>query len=170
MPEADPRPPLALDADTINFLEGPVSIVIAARGDDLVAPMVQAVGCRANADGTVSLCVNREQGIDVLAAIDAHHAIAVVFCQPSTVETLQLKSFDARWRPAAVLDHAVAKRYSAALGEDLVSIGFGGDYADAILGVTDDLVVIQFTPHEAYRQTPGPHAGAALECARRGAR
>jgi len=162
MPSSHHPTAVCLDAETVLFLEGPVSIIVAARADGLATELMQAVGARVNDDGTLSVIVARDEGPLVLRAIDTSRSIAVVFSRPSTHQTVQLKSSDARWAPATEVERAVALGYRSALRNELASVGFGGAYADAIVGASNDLISIRFTPHEAYQQTPGPNAGAAL--------
>jgi len=98
----------------------------------------------------------------LLDDIAANGMIAVVFSQPSTHRTIQLKGTDARLVAVTAADRAVAARHLGAWVEDLCRIGYTPEFANALRGHPERIVAIRFTPAAAFQQTPGPGAGQRL--------
>jgi hypothetical protein len=154
--------PLVIEPAVARFLDGPVSVVLAACGDGLVVDLAQAFGGRVDGD-RVSVLVARSQAEDVLGLVTQTGAVAVTFSRPSSHRTLQLKGRDARVEPVTPDDLAAWRRYRAAFADELASVGFGGAYAEAMLTVDEaDLVAVRFSPAAVFVQTPGPDAGRRL--------
>ena len=64
---------------------------------------------------------------------------------------------------APVLDVPALQRYLRAMQGELGRIGLAPDFAAAMLAHRfDDLSAIEFTPAQAFDQTPGPNAGQPL--------
>jgi hypothetical protein len=89
--------------------------------------------------------------------------VAVVFSQPSTHQTIQIKGDDATVGALADGDVARVAAYADALVRDLQTLGYTEEFGRALVGFDPaDLVTVSFTPNAAFRQTPGPNAGAPL--------
>jgi hypothetical protein len=164
-PEAPPSALAALRTDGHAAVLGRrVSVIAATRDAELVPHLMRAVGFRIDDDDacvTVFLC--RPQSRQVLADIAANRSITVVFSEPTTYRTLQLKGFDARETPLQPGDCARVAVYREALGEEISLIGLEAALAHAFLACPDDdLVAVSFTPTQAFQQTPGAQAGQAL--------
>jgi hypothetical protein len=99
----------------------------------------------------------------LLGDVSRSGRIAVVFTDPPTHRTIQLKGTDAAIVPAVAADRKRVKAYADAL---VVSIGMVGQpecLVRAMLAHTAaELTTITFTPAAAFTQTPGPQAGAPL--------
>jgi hypothetical protein len=66
----------------------------------------------------------------------------------------------------APADLPIVSRYRDAFAAELAPLGYAPILVHTLLGFPDDeLVMISFTPLEAYSQTPGPNAGRALQVA-----
>jgi hypothetical protein len=161
------RPDLAapgslLDEGLCAFVAGGVSIGVGTRDEGLRPHVVRAVGGRH--DGArIVVFVPRRQGRAVLEDVAANGRIAVVFSQPSTHRTVQLKGCDARIVPLEPGDRAAALAYREALGRDLQRIGYPPALAGALLeGIDEAVDAVAFTPDEGYDATPGPRAGTPL--------
>jgi hypothetical protein len=152
-----------LDQGLCAFVGGGVSIGIGARDDRRRPHTVRAIGARR--DGArIVLFVPRRQGRRVLEDVAANGRIAVVFSQPSTHRTVQLKGRDARIVPLEPGDRALALAYRDALSADLQRIGYPPTLAIALLeGLDEGADAVVFTPDEGYDATPGPRAGAPLK-------
>ena len=84
---------LQLSAAQATFLQGPVSINIAATGRDGWPCVCRGQGCMVARDRlTVTLLLSARRGREVLDALDAGSGIAAVFSRPATHATLQLKA------------------------------------------------------------------------------
>lgn len=160
-----PASPVLLDEEHAAFIQGGVSVIVASRNADLVADAVRGCGCRVARDRrSVTVLVEPGRAGPVLADIESNGMIAVVFSQPSTHRTIQLKGTDARVVRVAPGDRAVAARHLASWVDDLCSIGYRPEFARALHGETPGaMVAVAFTPTSAFQQTPGPGAGERLQ-------
>ncbi len=90
--------------------------------------------------------------------------IAVVFTQPSTHRTIQLKGTDAALvRATASSIDCSAQHHREMWIEELCQLGYTREFSAAVWGpLPETLAAIAFTPTAAFQQTPGPGAGQAL--------
>jgi len=158
------RRPSPLDADHAAFIQRGVSVIVASRNAELVADVVRGCGCRVSRDRRqVTVLVEPSRAGTLLDDVVANGMVAVVFSQPSTHRTIQLKGSDARIVTVTPADRAVAARHLAAWIEELCSIGYAKEFAGALRGRAEHLAAIRFTPSATFQQTPGPGAGQQLE-------
>jgi hypothetical protein len=164
MPLMGDAPQVLLDPEVAAFIQGGVSVVIAARNAELVPDVVRGCGCRVSRDrGRVTVLVESGRAEVLLADIRATRKVAVVFSQPSTHRTIQLKGDDAAVVPFTAADRPIAERHLLAWVAELVSAGFDADFAATIHGRAErNVAAIRFTPTSAFEQTPGPAAGQRL--------
>jgi len=152
-----------LDAELAGFIQGGVSVVVASRNADLVTDVVRGCGCRVARDRRqVTVLVEAVRGCTLLDDIAANGMIAVVFSQPSSHRTIQLKGSDAHVVAVTAADRAAATRHHEQWCADLRSIGYSREFADVLHGRPARLAAIRFTPTAAFQQTPGPGAGQRL--------
>ncbi len=153
-----------LDAEQIDFVQGPVSINAASRDAAFVPSAARGFGCRVDDDGrriTVFLPCGR--CADLLADLRAGGPVAVVFSRPSTHRTLQVKGLAATVTPLALGDRDVMLDYGRRFGEEIVMLEFDDGFANAMTaGAGEDAVAAAFVPTAIYDQTPGPGAGRRL--------
>jgi hypothetical protein len=155
--------PSPLDEDNAAFIQGGVSVIVASRNAQLVADVVRGCGCRVSRDRRqVTVLVEPSRAGTLLEDIAANGRIAVVFSQPSTHRTIQLKGSDASIVRVTPADREVAARHLAAWKEELGNIGYSRELAAAVRGTAERIAAIRFTPSAAYQQTPGPGAGQRL--------
>jgi hypothetical protein len=153
-----------LDEEHAVFIQGGVSVVVATRDADSVPDAVRGCGCRVSKDRRrVTVLIEPQQAGSALANIAANGRVAVVFSQPSTHRTIQLKGTDAKPVRVTRADRELAARHNEAWVRDLTSIGYREEFARAVHGhVQPGMVAISFTPTAAFQQTPGPAAGERL--------
>jgi hypothetical protein len=154
-----------LSAEHAAFLQGPVSINVAASGRDGWPCVCRAQGCVVARDRrTVTVLLSARRGREVLDALDAGSGIAAVFSRPATHATLQLKAASATRAASSSALRACNDRYAQAFAEELVGQGYGADLGQGILDVmtSSDLVALRFMPEVVFDQTPGPAAGRVL--------
>jgi hypothetical protein len=152
-----------LDAASAAFIQGPVSVIVASRNAELVADVVRGCGCRVSSNRRqVTVLVEPGRASSLLEDVAANGMIAVVFSQPSTHQTIQLKGTDARIVRVTAADRAAVRRHQCDWSADLGHIGFGPSFSAALHGGTGVLAAIRFTPAAAFQQTPGPAAGQPL--------
>lgn len=127
----------------------------------------KAMGCQVTPDfSTVTVFAAASHVPELLAALKQTRTIAVVFSQPSTHRTLQLKGKDAQVAVAEPEDRVIVDAYREAFIQELRPLGFDERPIRAFLACEPgDLMRITFSPCAAFTQTPGPHAGKPLDTA-----
>lgn len=140
-----------------------VSIIVGTRDAALRPHVMRAVGARLADDRRRLTVLLPEAGsADVLADLRANGRIAVVFSEPTTHHTLQVKGDDAVVAACGPDDRELAARTLEGFVGEIATLGFAPEVAHTLLGHDDDLVAVQFTIAEAFEQTPGPAAGERL--------
>ena len=159
--------PSLLSPEHIAMVDRGVSVIVASRDAALRPSIMRGVGSAISADGTqVTVYLRRSQSRQLLQNIEAGGGVAVVFSEPPTHRTLQLKARAATLRPAGPTDQPLLDKYLAAMRHELAQVGYGPGYVAAMLSAPlADVVALQFTPQAAFDQTPGPRAGAPLPTA-----
>lgn len=156
---------IELDEEHAAFMQGGVSVVVCARGPDLVPDVVRGCGCRVSRDRRrVTVLVDTARAGAVLEDIAANGMVAVVFSQPSTHRTIQLKGTDAKLVRVTRAERELAERHLHAWADDMQRIGYPREFSRAAHGdAWQGLAAIAFTLAAAFQQTPGPAAGQRLE-------
>ena len=157
--------PALLDPDRIAMVAKGVSAIVASRNAALRPSVMRAVGSHIRADGgRVTVFLRRSQSVQLLRDIESTGQIAVVFSEPSTHRTLQLKAPQAQVRPAVPDDLPQLQAYLRSMQNEVGQVGYGPAYVAAMLAAPlADLVAVEFTPTAAFDQTPGPRAGQPVE-------
>jgi hypothetical protein len=160
---SDPDP--SFDEAHAAFMESGVSVHVASRDPANVPSVARAVGCRVAPDrGRVTIFVSAAQAPELIRDLRASGKAAAVFSQPSTHRTIQIKGDDASVGALIEGDLARIAAYADALVRDLQALGYSEAFGRALVECDPaDLVAVAFTPKAAFRQTPGPNAGAPLE-------
>lgn len=158
----DPRP--ALPAELAAFVQSGLSISVCGRDERLVPSLAKGVGCRVRTDGReLTVLLFSDAAEAVARDIATNRLIAVVFSQPSTNRTVQLKGRDATPVPATPADVALVRRHLALFATDIAPMGWDQRYVDTLFWHDPaQLLAIRFTPEFAFAQTPGPNAGAPV--------
>jgi hypothetical protein len=153
-----------LDAALAAFVQTGVSINAGSRGPGNAPALARANGCRVAADQrTVSVLFPAPKAAALLDAVRATGVIAVVFSEPPTHRTIQLKGTDAKVAAATAEDGALSARYVETFVAALAALGYSDTVFRALLWADPaDLVAVTFSPSAAFDQTPGPRAGAPL--------
>lgn len=157
--------PTPLNASHIAFMCGAVSMCAASCDSDGMPQLARGLGCRVAEDGSrVTVFVPKAKSLQLVRHAQANGALAVVFTQPSTHRTIQLKGRDACVVVPTADDEALVDAYRRAFVHEVSPLGFPEEMARALLASPPgELVGLSFTPTEAYTQTPGPNAGKRLE-------
>lgn len=163
----DHRRASILAAEHLALLGEGVGVSIASRDANHLPDLVRAVGHRVERSGELTVFVSRIDGAGVLENLRANAAIAVVFSQPSTHRTLQVKANRVTISNAGEADLPVVERCREAMAADLARIGFPREFTLRLLSFDPaQLVAVRFRPESAFDQTPGPRAGTPLPQAR----
>ena len=157
-----------LPADLVAIMARGVSVIVGSRDAKLRPSIMRAVGSRVEANGQdVTVYLSRSSSRQLLQDIAATGQLAVVFSEPSTHRTVQLKASRAEIRQAVDADAPVLAAYLKSMEHEIQQVGFAPPLTRAMLAHRlDDVVAVRFTPEQAFDQTPGPRAGAALGGAR----
>lgn len=154
---------MMLSAEHLALLGQGVGVSVASRDAGHVPNLVRAVGHRVERSGEVTVFLSRTDGRGVLEDLRANGAIAVVFSQPSTAQTLQLKACRVAIADACAADLDTVARCRDAMSAELVGAGFTREFAQHLLEAAPaDIVAVRFMPESAFDQTPGPKAGTRL--------
>ncbi len=147
------------------FIQSGVSVVVGTRDGKNTPQVVRGLGARVSADRSrVTIIVAKSQAEGFLTALRGTRAIAVVFSQPSTHTTIQLKAMDAALGRVLASDASLVDRQRDGFVADACSLGYSEMGIRTLLWCEpDDLAAITFSPQSAFQQTPGPHAGEPLE-------
>ena len=161
----------ALDPDTAAFIQRRVSICAAGRNAANEPTAARAYGCRVSADrATVTVFVLRSQAAALINAVESNGQVAVVFSQPTTNRTIQLKGRDACVRRGEASDAQVIAEWVGSFVVEIAALGFTAPFVHAVCATQPgDVVAVTFTPTDGFAQTPGPGAGARLGAAKAGA-
>ncbi len=156
-------PPSPLGPDQVALMARHVSIIVGTRDAALRPHVMRAVGFRLSDDRRrLAVLLPQARSDELIDDVRANGRIAVVFSEPTTHRTLQVKGRDAVVLPCDAADRDVAARTLEGFVDELGQIGFTAEVAQTILRHDDDLVALQFTIAEAFEQTPGPTAGERL--------
>jgi hypothetical protein len=167
----DRNSPTALSAMTVRFddemtafVTGGVSVTVTSRSAALVPSISRAMGCRVIAGKRLKLrvFVSQAQAGDCLDDIRSSGMISATFSKPNTHRTLQFKGTDAAIQPLSDEDKAALVDYEGKFAEVLAPLGFDAHFVHCFLESPDDVVAVEFTPSDAFQQTPGPGAGQRL--------
>lgn len=141
-----------------------VSIIVGSCDARHRPHLMRALGCRIAPDRrALTVFLAAPASAEVLDDLRANGRIAVVFCEPSTDRTLQVKAPHVAIEPAAPGDAALVQHYIECFGDEIGMLGFDRELVKTLFAHRpEDLVAVRFEPSEAYEQTPGPNAGAAL--------
>ena len=155
---------MLLDEEIRKFLTGTVSIGIASRNAELVPSVARAKGCTVTvgASQKVRVLISAAHAGQLLDDVRSSGMISATFSVPNTHRTMQLKGSDARMTELQPGDRDLMDAYVVAFAEAIGPLGFSREMVQAYFASPPDEVAIEFTPSDAFQQTPGPSAGARL--------
>jgi hypothetical protein len=155
--------PSLIGSEQAALMARRVSIIVGSRDAAQRPHLMRAVGCRLSADRRcVTVLMPQASGRQVLDDLRDNGQVAVVFSEPSSNHTLQLKGNDAVVTPCGADDAALAERYRLDFADEIGQLGFAAQVAQTMLSHDDALAAVHFTVNAAFEQTPGPTAGEPL--------
>jgi hypothetical protein len=157
--------PALLPADLLAMMERGVSVIVGSRDAALRPSIMRAVGSHVAQGGrAITVFVARHQSRQLLQDIAATGHVAVVFSEPATHRTVQVKATRASLRNATAADEPLLARYLASMEHEIQLVGFAPPLTRAMLAhEPGEVVAISFEPELAFDQTPGPNAGSRLK-------
>lgn len=164
------RSPQLLSPEWLALVAKGVSAMVASRDHALRPSLMRAVGTYLDAGtGELTLYLRQSQSAALLTDLQASGRMAVVFSEPATHRTLQLKGRALHLRPATEADQPRLDSYRASMVREVGLVGYDGRFVAAMLAAPlRDVVAIAFQPEQAFDQTPGPLAGTPLHPAEEG--
>lgn len=163
---ADP----GLTADVVALCQAGVSIIFGVRGPDGAPIAGLGLACRITTGDRVRALVLRRPNEEALQALMRDSRIAATFTRVPDHRSIQLKGSDAVMGAATPEDLRAASRQARAYRDALIDLEMGDNYSIAYCSYDpSDLVAVEFTPLQAFTQTPGPGAGTRLAIAPAGA-
>lgn len=156
--------PAAIPPDLLAMMVRGVSVIVASRDATLRPSLMRAVGSRVDEGGRqITVYVSRRQSRQLVQDIAASGHIAVVFSEPSTHRTVQVKATQVAMRNAEAADEAVLAAYLRSMEHEITLVGHAPPLTRAMLAHRiDDIVALSFAPEQVFDQTPGPRAGVRL--------
>ena len=156
-----------LPAERIALIRRGVSVIVGSCDAASRPSVMRAVGSQVSDDGRdITVFLSRRQSRQLIQDLATTGRIAVVFSEPATHSTLQVKASRCELRSAAADDEPGLARYLASMEVEIERVGYPRELTRAMLAHRlDDLVAVRFTPEQAFDQTPGPRAGAPLGAA-----
>ena len=165
LPTMSIAPESLIDAAQAAFLQGGVSISAASCGARPFPSVCRVLGCSiAENRQRLTVMVARSYAQELLEDVAHGGRLAVVFSQPSTNRTIQIKGDHAEAGvPDAQMLEAV-RIHCDAFVDEVQRLGFPAPLVRSLLFCPEgDIVAIGFTPTAAFDQSPGPRAGAPLK-------
>lgn len=159
-----------IDEVQAAFLQGGVSISAASSGTQAASSfpnLCRVLACEVAPDRRrLTVLVSRPQAAELLRDVGRSGRLAVVFSQPSTHRTLQVKGEDAQIGPASAQQLAAVRQHRDAFAAEVVPLGFADATVRLLLTCDDDeIVAVCCTPVAVFDQSPGPRAGNMLRAA-----
>ncbi len=155
---------MILTDEICEFLTGGVSILLASRSAALVPSIARATGCRVvrGERAALRIIISASHAGQLLEDVRSSGMVSATFSVPDTHRTLQFKGSDARIDPIQASDRAAVEAYLRVFAAAIEPRGFPARFVRAFFASPADEVAIEFTPAEAFQQTPGPAAGARI--------
>ena len=159
-----------IDDTQAAFLQGGVSMSAAssgARSAQIFPSLCRVLACEVAPDRRrLTVLVSRAQAAQLLRDVGQSGRLAVVFSQPSTHRTLQIKGENAWIGPVSPQQLDAVRRHRDAFVSEVVPLGFPDPLVRLLLTCDDDdIVAISTVPVAVFDQSPGPRAGSMLQAA-----
>ena len=156
-------PDTPLTTELVAFMQSGLSIIVGSVDRDGFPIPRMSHGCRVDGTGRVRLTVGSRSAARLVEAVADGQPFAATFSRPQDHRSIQLKARSARVCDPQSADIAEAGRQAAIFADTLAADLLERPFSEAYVGFfPDELVVIEFSPEQAFVQTPGPDAGARL--------
>lgn len=157
------RQPIAAPRDPLALLDLGIGVSVASRDANGLPDLVRALGATRDASGTITVYVSGRDARHVLDNLRGNGAIAVVFSQPTTHRTVQVKASQVTIEAGRDADAAIAHQRIRAMAGELERHGYERGFTERMLSFDPaDLTLVRLRPEEIFDQTPGPQAGRTI--------
>lgn len=153
-----------LDEAVRRFLDRSLSVNV-ATSDSVGRPLVaRAVAARVSQDGgRLTVLIDGRANAALVAAVAGTGRLAVVFTEPSTHRSIQIKDNHATVADPTAEEAALPGPYIDGFSAELAGMGFTEAFVRAVMAFDPaDLVALHLDPAEVFDQTPGPKAGERI--------
>jgi hypothetical protein len=153
-----------LTDDVLEFLGHRVMVSLASRDADHVPSVIRCHGFRVYPQTQrLTVYVVARQAERVLADVRATGLVAVVFSEPCTHRTVQIKGENASVGPLEEGDWPLIGAYPDIAVAELGPLGYPEAWIRKVFECTPaQMLSVRFAPGSAFAQTPGPRAGVRL--------
>lgn len=156
--------PLVLDEVWAGFVRRRVSMHVAALDSGCFPVAVSGLGCAVSADRRqITLYLPKNGSEALVEGVQLHRQLAVVFSQPGSHRTLQIKGRLLEVRAMRPDEAGHLAQYREGFVEELLPLGFSAEFCAAYLSPGEgEVVALVCAPEQLFDQTPGPRAGQRL--------
>ncbi|MEO3865881.1 hypothetical protein [Rheinheimera fenheensis] len=153
-----------IDEELSAFLSSHVSLHLSCVTSSLRTSIVRCVGARVdNVKQKISLLIPGSQAREIIEHIGRKTAVAVVFTDPETYRSIQIKSNNATIETSVASDVQLHQDYIKKFTERLRVYNIPPSYVHTLCYCQSaDLQVITLSPQQLYDQSPGRLAGTLL--------
>ena len=159
------RPASPIPREHLAHLERRVSIIVGTRSSTLQPSVMRGLGCRVQRQPLrVTVLLPGRACEDLLADMRTSDQIAVVFSEPSTHRTVQIKGDEIHIAPATRADLQLLDDYVERLTAEICQLGYPEVLIRGMLtSEPGGIVAVMFTPRASFDQTPGVRPAAPVE-------
>lgn len=153
-----------LDETVRRFLDRSLSVNV-ATGDRDGRPLVaRAVAARVSSNGErLTVLLDGRANTTLVGAVKETGRLAVVFTEPSTHRSIQIKDDSTTIAIPTAEEVAVTGPYIDGFIAELAGMGFSEAFVRAVMAFDPaDLVALHLNPAAVFDQTPGPKAGERI--------
>ncbi len=157
-----------LDETVRRFLDRSLSVNVATSDRDGRPLVARAVAARVSPGGErLTVLIDGRANAALVAAVAGTGRLAVVFTEPSTHRSIQIKdggeSGGATVAAPTVEEAALPGPYLDGFIAELAGMGFTEAFVRAVMEFDPaDLVALHMDPAAVFDQTPGPKAGERI--------
>lgn len=154
-----------LDEAVRHFLDRSLSVNVATSDHNGRPLVARAVAARVTPDGErLTVLIDGRANAALVAAVADTGRLAVVFTEPSTHRSIQIKDDKAAVAAPAVEESALPGPYIDGFVAELAGLGFTEAFVRAVMDFDPaDLVALHLAPADVFDQTPGPKAGERIQ-------
>lgn len=153
-----------LDETVLRFLDRSLSVNVATSDRDGRPLVARAVAARVSPGGErLTVLIDGRANAALVAAVAGTGRLAVVFTEPSTHRSIQIKDDAASVAAPTVEEAALPGPYIDGFIAELSGMGFTEAFVRAVMEFDPaDLVALHLDPAAVFDQTPGPKAGERI--------
>lgn len=153
------------DDEMSAFFRSGISVTIASRDPAFTPSIARAQGCRLvrGTPARIRIFISVAHAGSCLDDVRTSGMVSAALSRPNTHRSVQFKGTDARIEPMSADDRAAMAEAGSNFALTIDPLGFSTAFTTAFLASPGDEVAIEFTPTDAFQQTPGPGAGDRLK-------